>query len=179
VKIEIPKEGENVLVTGKTPEGVEKALKEIEAIIQEQKDKVNKKEEDYQKMKDEHERETQLTDELYQKHMKEVDEHAAKRSEYHEEANKEYEAGNKERAAELREKAKQEGELMEATKKKAFRAIFEKKYEICKKVPYNSCRNEKFTDGLTIDLHGLQIAPAIEFLTEKIDQLKVRNQIKG
>lgn len=96
------------------------------------------------------------TDEWYKKYQAKVDEHARKRNEYNEASKKAYESGDGKLAKELSEKAKKEGELMKEAQKEAARAVFKK-------------RNKDNGDDV-IDLHGLQVAPAIEIVSEYLDK---------
>lgn len=96
------------------------------------------------------------TEEWYQKYQAKVDEHARKRNEYNEAAKKAYESGDGKLAKELSEKAKKEGELMKQAQKEAARAVFKR-------------RNKDNGDDV-IDLHGLQVAPAVEIVSEYLDK---------
>ncbi|EFA80206.1 small MutS related family protein [Heterostelium album PN500] len=162
--IDIPESGNTISVTGPSGAAVDNAIARIERVKSEHKTQ-SQKDKEYKDMRDGHEAESQRTDALYKKYQVEVDKHAQKRSELFEEADREYNAGNKDRARELREQAKNETTLMEEAQKKGAREVFNDK--------------NKNLDDYTIDLHGLQTAPALEFVEERMEKLKSNPANKG
>lgn len=108
--------------------------------------------ESVQKVKDQH----NDTEAWYQEYQKKVDEHARKRQEYFDASKKAHDEGDGKLAKELSEKGKQEGELMKKAQAEAARAVFKK-------------RNADNGDDV-IDLHGLQVEPAVEIVAEYLDK---------
>jgi len=156
-EVTVPTEGETITVTGSNSNDVDRAIEMIKKIKSEHKTQAQK-DQDHKDLVDEHEKETQRTEELYKKNQAEVDKIAQKRQQLFDEAEKEYAAGNKDKARELREEAKAQTALMEEAQKKAARAVFNDK-------------NSKF-DKFTIDLHGLQTKDAMELLEERMNEIK-------
>ncbi|EGC30728.1 hypothetical protein DICPUDRAFT_41017 [Dictyostelium purpureum] len=109
-------------------------------------------------MKEEHEKEHQRTEEMYQKNQAEVDKIAKERDELHKQADKAFEDGNKSLGFELREKAKAKTKELEQASKQASRAVFNAK----------NAKNDKYT----VDLHGLHANDAIDLLKERMDEIK-------
>jgi len=120
---------------------------------------VSDREAEHQKTLDDHEANSQATNKVYAKYQTRIDECAANRTKYHEQADIEYNNGNKAEAAKLREMAKEQTKKMEELQREASNEIFNK-------------LNKDYKDGLTIDLHGLHVETAIEFLGERIEKLK-------
>lgn len=105
-----------------------------------------------QKVKDQH----NDTEAWYQEFQKKVDEHARKRQEYFDAAKKAHDDGDGKLAKELSDKGKKEGELMKQAQTEAARAVFKKR---------NADNGED-----VIDLHGLQVEPAVEIVGEYLDK---------
>lgn len=144
-------ESTEVVVRG-TADAVDKAIKYIQKLMKE-------KDDEHQKTVDGHEKVSQDTEKIYAKYQADIDAAAKKRTELHEGANTEYEAGNKDKAAKMRAEAKEQTAIMEKLQEKAGTEIFES-------------LNKKYSDGLTIDLHGLHVETALKFLKERIAKLK-------
>jgi len=151
----IPENGSNsteIKIRARSESSVNLGYEGIQKIIHE--NEVN-----HQKTVDEHEAHSQATNKIYSKYQSQIDECAKNRTKYYEEAEIQYNNGNKEEATKLREKAKQETNKMEDLQKQTSTEIFNK-------------LNKGYTDDLTIDLHGLHVETAIEFLEERINKLK-------
>ena len=86
-----------------------------------------------------------------------MEKHCELRKKYFEESQKAFEAGDKAKAKELSEKGKKEDAKVKALQDKAAKKIFRTKN---KKNPIH-----------TIDLHGLQVAPAIRIVEERYQLL--------
>ncbi|KAF2072893.1 hypothetical protein CYY_005788 [Polysphondylium violaceum] len=156
-EITIPTDSDTITVTGENSNDVDRAIEMIKKIKSEHKTQAQK-DQDHKNLVDEHEKESQRTEELYKKNQAEVDKIAQKRQQLFDQAEKEYAAGNKDKARELREEAKAQTALMEEAQKKAARAVFNDK-------------NSKL-DKFTIDLHGLQTKDAMELLEERMNSIK-------
>lgn len=90
--------------------------------------------------------------------MKEVEDHAQLRKKYFDDASKAHDAGDAKLAAELRDKGKKETELMEQARSKASLAIYKNK--------------NKGNEQNVMDLHGLQVQPALEIIENELKTSK-------
>eukprot|EP01114_Cavostelium_apophysatum_P015460 TRINITY_DN4207_c0_g3_i2.p1 TRINITY_DN4207_c0_g3~~TRINITY_DN4207_c0_g3_i2.p1 ORF type:complete len:305 (+),score=84.91 TRINITY_DN4207_c0_g3_i2:232-1146(+) len=144
-------DSDEVTIKG-TASAVDSAVKYIEGIMQ-------AKDAEHQKKVDGHEAVSQATEKIYAKYQTDIDRAAKKRSECFDQAEKEYANGHKDKAAQLRKEAKEQTAIMEELQKKASTEIFES-------------LNKQYKDGTTIDLHGLHVETALQFLEERINSLR-------
>jgi len=148
--IQVPRleeQKEDITLIG-TPEQVRIARNEIKKIV-----------EAYHRREEQEEIRTSKTEQLYKHYQSEIDKHIKMRIQYIEESKKAYERGDKALAHELSEKAKNEAQLLEDVQIRGANTIF-------------ISRNEQFGTYQTIDLHGLHVNDALNFLAARIALLQ-------